>query len=227
MAKDPAVLWYWNDWNGGTVTMSRFTKGCYMDLLHAHFNNGNLSLDEIKTVLGSDFGSSWPTLQKKFKQDEKGLFFNERLVFESDKRSNYSKSRKENRKGKTHMSSHMENENEDEDLVYSSTLTDYCIKKGINFSENFYIRVWNKWISFKKNQFKFKYKDVDSEYIAISGLYKLCSGDEYKSEEIVNQSISNGWKGLFDISAKKENNGEPKPNRVTETINNVNSLLRK
>jgi len=40
--KDPAVLWYWNDWGGGTRTMSRQLKGCYMDLLEAQFNSGPL-----------------------------------------------------------------------------------------------------------------------------------------------------------------------------------------
>src|SRR5688572_2070648 len=66
MAKDPACLFYWGDWQGGTITFSRHLKGCYMDLLTAQFNNGPLSLDEIRTVLGSDFGQHWPTLQKKF-----------------------------------------------------------------------------------------------------------------------------------------------------------------
>lgn len=112
MAKDPAVLWYWNDWNGGTVTLNRHLKGCYMDLLHAQFNNGNLSLSEIKTVLASDFGLAWPTLQKKFKQDENGNFYNERLVTESIKRKSYTKSRRDNLNG----DSHMENENEIENL---------------------------------------------------------------------------------------------------------------
>lgn len=125
MAKDPAFLFYPGDWQGGTLTFTRFLKGCYMDVLIAQFNNGHLSLEEIKTVLGSDFGQAWPTLQKKFVQDARGLFFNERLDTEMFKRKEYSKSRAENRKGKnkkhmnniseTHVESyvkHMENEDE-------------------------------------------------------------------------------------------------------------------
>ena len=96
MSTDPAVLWYFNDWAGGTITLSRFHKGCYADLLHAQFNTGHLSIDDIKTVLGSDFGSSWPALQKKFVQDDEGLYFNKRLDFELNKRKNYSNSRKKN-----------------------------------------------------------------------------------------------------------------------------------
>ncbi|HMT02648.1 MAG TPA: hypothetical protein PKD00_04965 [Burkholderiales bacterium] len=78
MAKTPAVLWYFNDWNGGTITLSRFIKGCYMDLLTAQFNSGHLSLEEIKTVLGNDF-AVWGTLSKKFAVDETGKYFNVRL----------------------------------------------------------------------------------------------------------------------------------------------------
>jgi len=124
MAKDPAMLWYWADWNSGTTTLSRFLKGCYMDLLHAQFNSGHLSLEEIKTVLGSDFGQSWPTLQKKFTVDQAGKYFNERLELEKVKRANYTASRKKNlkssHKGKhinKHMQSHMDNVNEDGNTI--------------------------------------------------------------------------------------------------------------
>lgn len=88
MAKDPAFLFYPGDWITGTMTLSRFLKGCYMDMLIAQFNSGPLSLEEIKTVLGSDFGTAWPSLQKKFKA-ENGLFFNERLEVEKAKRADF------------------------------------------------------------------------------------------------------------------------------------------
>ena len=123
MAKDPATLWYWNDWNGGTMTLSRHLKGCYMDLLSAQFNSGPLSLEEIKTILGSDFGQSWPAIQKKFKQAD-GLFFNERMEAEKEKRKQHSKKQSENVKkrwekydGNTIVYTKpipLENENEDE-----------------------------------------------------------------------------------------------------------------
>lgn len=67
-----------------------------MDLLAAQFNTGHLALDEIKTVLGSDFGNMWPTLQKKFKTDANGLFYNERLKEEKEKRQNFTESRRNN-----------------------------------------------------------------------------------------------------------------------------------
>lgn len=115
MAKDPALLWYFNDWMGGTATLSRHLKGCYMDLLSVQFNNGPLSLEEIKTVLGSDFGSSWPALQKKFKF-ENGCYFNERLQYEKDRRSSFSQrqSNKANKRWAHAEGMPIENENRNE-----------------------------------------------------------------------------------------------------------------
>lgn len=188
MAKDPAVLWYWNDWHGGTCTLSRFLKGCYMDLLHAQFNSGNLSIEEIKTVLGSDFGSAWPALQKKFKQDDKGLFFNERLVSESIKRKSYSKSRRENLKGRPHM--------EDEDEIKDE---DNHKKPEIIFPWNTdsFLTIWKSWKEYRKSLDRFQYKDGTSEQAALVKLSKLSNGIESMAIEIIKESMSNGWKGFF------------------------------
>lgn len=125
MAKDPAFLFYPGDWQGGTMTMSRHIKGCYIDLLVAQFNSGPLSLEEIKIVLGNDFAAWQGSLSKKFKQTETGLFFNERLEAEKTKRvefSNKQKDRISKRWNKNGMQSGntvvlpIENENRNEDV---------------------------------------------------------------------------------------------------------------
>ena len=143
MAKDPAFLFYPGDWLGGTMTMSRHQKGCYMDLLIAQFNNGPLSLDTIKTVLGQD-QAHWAVLSSKFKQTADGLWFNERLATEIEKRKNFCDSRRNNKSGRkktydktydyTHDKSHdlhMENENENRNEIKDS------LKGGVG--ENFLI----------------------------------------------------------------------------------------
>lgn len=66
-----------------------------MDLLHAQFNHGPLSLEEVKAVLGSDFGQTWPSLVKKFSEKE-GKFFNERMEQEKQNRKKHSKKQSEN-----------------------------------------------------------------------------------------------------------------------------------
>lgn len=100
MAKDPAILWYWNDWQGGTMTLTRNQKGCYMDLLAAQFNSGPLSLEQVKTVLGTD-QANWTVLQAKFKKKvENGneLFFNERMESEKNRRRAFVEKQSENGK---------------------------------------------------------------------------------------------------------------------------------
>lgn len=99
MAKDPALLWYPGDWLAGTMTMNRLQKGAYMDLLVAQFNNGRLSLLDIQTILGSDFEQWDLKLKSKFKE-ENGLFYNERLDLEKNKRSKFTQSRRDNLTGK-------------------------------------------------------------------------------------------------------------------------------
>ena len=97
MAKDPAFLFYPGDWLTGTMILSRHHKGCYMDLLVAQFNNGPLSLEMIKTVLGQD-QAAWTVLSGKFREDPQGNFFNERLAAEIEKRKGFIDSRKWNGK---------------------------------------------------------------------------------------------------------------------------------
>lgn len=96
MAKDPAFLFYPNDWLGGTLTFSRAQKGAYMDLLMCQFNQGHMSIQDIKDVLGSDFPMWDSKLKKKFSEDENGDFYNERLDFEVTKRKKFTEHQKEN-----------------------------------------------------------------------------------------------------------------------------------
>lgn len=110
--KDPAFLFYPGDWVGGTLLLNRAQKGAYMDLLIAQFNNGPLTLEEIKTMLGADFGL-WNSLSKKFTFMD-GRYYNERLEIEKNKRSNYTASRRSNAK---HMHKHMEDRNENRNVI--------------------------------------------------------------------------------------------------------------
>lgn len=127
MAKDPAFLFYPNDWLGGTMVFTRHQKGCYMDLLIAQFNFGPLSLETIKTVLGQD-QAVWTILSGKFKKNSDGNFYNKRLAAEIEKRRKFSESRRQNvskrYQNPTHEATyahttdvHMENRNRNENCI--------------------------------------------------------------------------------------------------------------
>ena len=96
--KDPAFLFYPGDWTLGTITLSRIQKGAYLDVLIAQFSNGPLTIEQIKTILGSDF-SHWPAISGKFEKDSEGRFYNQRLVTEIESRRSYVESRRKNLQG--------------------------------------------------------------------------------------------------------------------------------
>jgi uncharacterized protein YdaU (DUF1376 family) len=126
MAKDPAFLFYPNDWIGGTMGMTFEEKGAYMELLMTQFNRGHMTTHMIGQVVGQ----IWEKIQDKFIKDNNGLWYNPRLEEEKVKRQNYTKSRRNNVSGENqhtkkdkknkekeeghidgHMTSHMEDEN--------------------------------------------------------------------------------------------------------------------
>lgn len=96
MAKDPAVLFYTSDFLTGCALMSMAQRGKYITLLCLQHQQGHLSEEDMLEVCGSRDPKIW----KKFKQDEDGLFYNERMDEEAEKRRNFIDKQTENgRKG--------------------------------------------------------------------------------------------------------------------------------
>lgn len=119
MAKDPAFLFYPNDFLSGTQFFSDEQVGKYIRLLIAQHQLGHLEekhMLQICKTYDKDVFS-------KFVRDSEGFYYNERLDIEIVKRKEYSKSRAENRKAKKTYVSHMENRNENENTNR--------IKKGV------------------------------------------------------------------------------------------------
>ncbi len=123
MSKDPAFLFYPNDYIGGTMGMTFEEKGAYMELLMMQFNRGHMTTH----MIGQTVGQLWDKIEVKFKEDAKGLWYNVRLEEEQVKRQEFTKSRCNNVLGtnqhsnKTkkeigHMTTRMENEDVNEDV---------------------------------------------------------------------------------------------------------------
>jgi uncharacterized protein YdaU (DUF1376 family) len=180
MAKDPAFLFYPNDYLGGTMGMTFEEKGAYIELLMLQFNRGHMSSHMAAQVVGQ----LWDKVRCKFDIDDNGLFYNKRLDEEIKKRKKYSLSRRNNLKGSNqytnketfntlksgHMTSHMENENENEDVNKDKSKIDKPKKEKFTppsldevkqfFADNGYInadKAWNyyndgNWKDSKGNQ---------------------------------------------------------------------------
>ena len=125
-SKDPAFLFYPSDFLTGTMLMSNEQVGIYMKLLCLQHQKGHLSKkDMIKICITYD-----EDIFTKFNTDKDGLYYNERLEYEANKRKAYSESRRKNRMSKpkdmnniskTYVK-HMENENENININEDRTI---------------------------------------------------------------------------------------------------------
>ena len=78
-------------------------------------------------------------------------------------------------------------------------------------------KLWKEWIEYKKQQHKDKYQTIKSEQTAINNLQKLCRGDTETARHIIEQSIGNLWKGLFEMKKTGSNfNQNQKPQTQLE-----------
>jgi uncharacterized protein YdaU (DUF1376 family) len=89
MAKDPAILWYYNDYLSGTEEMTFEEQGAYMRLLCKQMDKGPMSMDFIKRILKDSYDKLWPVLQSKFKINESGNLYNERVEVERGRRKKF------------------------------------------------------------------------------------------------------------------------------------------
>jgi len=119
IVKDPAFLFYYQDFLVGTEFMSTGEVGAYVRILCHLADKGSLTKEHMINICRDQVLTQ--TLMEKFEQGPDGRYFNPRLRDEIEKRRKYVESRKNNRLSGNHMKniceshdSHMENENENE-----------------------------------------------------------------------------------------------------------------
>lgn len=103
--KDPAFLFYSSDFLSGTMLMTDEEIGQYIKLLCLQHQKGHLKEKDMLNICktyNEDIFS-------KFKKDEEGNYYNERLEYEANKRKAYSESRRNNRKKKETYEEDMKN----------------------------------------------------------------------------------------------------------------------
>lgn len=116
MAKDPAFLFYTGDFSTGTQFLTDEQLGKYMRLLMAQHQHGHLSEKQMMHICKSyDID-----VFIKFIKDDNGLYYNERLEMEINKRKKYTESRSNNKSGRKKdvkedksYDLHMEDKNKD------------------------------------------------------------------------------------------------------------------
>jgi hypothetical protein len=127
--KDPAVLFYTQDFITGTLLMSYEQKGKYITLLCLQQQNGRLSEKDLLKVCGEKDDDIWA----KFTIHDDGFYYNGRMLLESEKRNKYCQSRRDVRQ--TYVK-RMENANENEignkkeekEIVFKSEVFEFSEK---------------------------------------------------------------------------------------------------
>jgi predicted transcriptional regulator len=65
------------------------------------------------------------------------------------------------------------------------------------------LEAWELWKAFRKEQFRTTYKPL-GESAAISKLLRISNNNKENQAQIIQQSIENGWKGLFELKTEKQ-----------------------
>ena len=201
MAKDPAFLFYSNDFLTGTYLMTNEQVGQYIRLMCLQHQKGHLTeKDMLKICKRYD-----KDIFEKFKKDDDGNYYNLRLQTEIDKRREYSKSRANNRKNKLTYENickryvlHMENENENINInninieeYISNNKLDNIIKLLLEYFE------YRKSIRLSNNV------TVIDELILFLKPYK-----KSEQEKIIKTAIKKGYREFYPLKEEKgDNNG--------------------
>lgn len=77
-------------------------------------------------------------------------------------------------------------------------------KIALPWIEDEFYHVWEFWKKYKREQHNFSYKPI-GEQGALSKLQELSGGDLAIALLIIKQSIQNGWKGLFELKERPQN----------------------
>ena len=116
MAKDPAVLFYTQDFLVGTMTMSYEQKGKYITLLCLQHQKGKLTLKDLQSILNEEDVD----VAEKFIKESDGFYYNQKLKFESENLMNKHK----NSHMVNHINSHLETGTGTETVTGNKTETE-------------------------------------------------------------------------------------------------------
>ena len=188
--KDPAFLFYSSDFLSGTMLMSDEEIGQYIKLLCLQHQKGHLKEKDMLNICKTYDEDIF----SKFKKDEEGNYYNERLEYEANKRKAYSESRRNNRKKKENKETceedmknicnsyeeHMENENINRNINKDNSKRDCKEKKEeekIHFAE--FVTMTNA--EYEKLVSTYS-KEFADQCIETLDNYKGANGKKYKND---------------------------------------------
>jgi hypothetical protein len=212
--KPPAFKFYYRDWLHAVRRFSPEEKVEYLEMLFEQADSitGSIPEDIFAEVTSEK-------IRSKFEKDSNG-FFNVRMrdiLLERDAYSERQRAKSNKRWNKEPGESHgnptgnpLENEVEKEvekEVVKGSKKTQ--LKKVetkplvFPFTDEVFLNRWEAWKTYKREQFKFSYKH-SGEQAALKNLGEISNGNMEVALAIIQRSMANGWKGLFNLDNANE-----------------------
>lgn len=185
--KDPAFLFYSNDFLSGTMLMTDEETGQYIKLLCLQHQKGHLKEKDMLNICKSYNEEIF----SKFKKDKDENYYNERLEYEVNKRKAYSESRRNNRRKKetyekdmknicNSYEEHMENENVNENINKNNSKRG---SKGKKEEEKIHFAEFVSMTNAEHEKLVSTYgKDFADQCILVLDNYKGSSGKTYKND---------------------------------------------
>lgn len=213
MAKDPAFLFYPGDYLRDTQCLNEKTQVAYDRIMCEHMRNICISqaqVDFFTKRLNDEERADLIHLLTKVDGGYRIEWVAESIL----KRKSYSESRRNNRshKPKKHMKTyvqHMENEIENENVIESGSENEKekaAPQIVLPFDTPQFRDAWAAWKQYRKEQ-KYPYKGTMAEQAALK---KLSRYDERTAIAMIEQSIENTWRGLFDLKVQIQKKSERK-----------------
>lgn len=187
--KDPAFLFYSNDFLSGTMLMTDEETGQYIKLLCLQHQKGHLKEKDMLNICKSYNEEIF----SKFKKDKDENYYNERLEYEVNKRKAYSESRRNNRRKKetyekdmknicNSYEEHMENENVNENININKNNSKRG-SKGKKEEEKIHFAEFVSMTNAEHEKLVSTYgKDFADQCILVLDNYKGSSGKTYKND---------------------------------------------
>jgi len=193
--KDPAVLFYFQDFLVGTEFMNDDEVGKYIRVLCHQADKGSLSESQLKRICRGEVPE---ILMEKLSKNGDGKYYQKRMQEEREKRMNYTESRRKNRTKKTNKicktyDKRMENENENENINKDVIINK---KEKNDFFENFRKSYpgTKRGYQVEFDNFKKKHKDWKNVLLILSD--KLNYQIETRKRKSENGGFVPEWKNL-------------------------------
>ena len=194
--KDFSYMFYPGDVLRDTQFFTDAQKGCYLSILCCHIENIRISYDLLMIITRclSDYEKT--SFLKIFDKDDEGYFLNW-AVNSIEKRSEYLKSRSNNKSGRKKNEEIIEDEKEIITESYDLHMVNVNENKKEKVIKSELENVFNDFLEMRK---KIK-KPATPRAIELlkTRIKQFAKGDEQLAIKIIEQSILNSWQNVFEL----------------------------